>query len=220
MTTRSSTPVAPTQPAPPPAHDSAPVRRRGIGVALRRFVNAWGLHVVLTAASFVFVLPFVWMVMTSLKPLEQVGVGSWVPQPRSELKPADIADAPGLMAQLAADTPLGAHLRRDFDEPLRRQLRQWSPDVAPDPALLAKVRRQLNARITADASLYDPQAFTAVELERAPEALLQPDVQLGGYERARLNRLLLEDALDGAIRAAPRFQWWNYAAVFEAIPFA
>ena len=37
------------------------------------------LHMVLVGISFTFVLPFLWMVLTSLKPLAEVGVGSWLP---------------------------------------------------------------------------------------------------------------------------------------------
>ena len=45
----------------------------------RRFASAGLLHVALAALSFTLVLPFVWMVLTSFKPLAEVGVGPWLP---------------------------------------------------------------------------------------------------------------------------------------------
>jgi len=45
----------------------------------RGFARTMLLHMVLVGLSFTFVLPFLWMVMTSLKPLAEVGVGSWLP---------------------------------------------------------------------------------------------------------------------------------------------
>ncbi|MEM6332028.1 MAG: carbohydrate ABC transporter permease [Planctomycetota bacterium] len=49
------------------------------GRTLRRVMSAGLLHLVLVAVSFTFVLPFVWMVLTSLKTLDEIGLGSWLP---------------------------------------------------------------------------------------------------------------------------------------------
>ncbi len=57
-------------------HHAAPPRR---SANTRRFFNSAGLHVVLIALSFTLFLPFVWMVLTSLKSLEEVGLESWLP---------------------------------------------------------------------------------------------------------------------------------------------
>jgi len=46
---------------------------------LRRFLSAGALHGILLLMSFTLVLPFVWMVLASLKPLTEIGVGSWLP---------------------------------------------------------------------------------------------------------------------------------------------
>ena len=59
-----------------PAPVGDPTYRRGDA---RRFRTAVLLHVVLTALAFTLVLPFCWMVLTSFKPLAEVGVGSWLP---------------------------------------------------------------------------------------------------------------------------------------------
>lgn len=45
----------------------------------RRLARIMLLHMLLVGLSFTFVLPFLWMVLTSLKPLAEVGVESWLP---------------------------------------------------------------------------------------------------------------------------------------------
>jgi len=57
---------------------ASPVAARSV-VKPRRFASAWLLHLVLVALSFVLVLPFVWLLLTSVKTLDEVGVGSWLP---------------------------------------------------------------------------------------------------------------------------------------------
>lgn len=49
-----------------------PKPRRAGGVQLRRFLATYGLHVLLTGMGFLFALPFLWMVLTSLKPLKDI----------------------------------------------------------------------------------------------------------------------------------------------------
>ena len=46
----------------------------------RTFFNVIGLHVVLTLIGVVMVLPFIWMVLAGLKPLEEIGLESWIPE--------------------------------------------------------------------------------------------------------------------------------------------
>ena len=45
----------------------------------RQFTRTGLLHMLLAGISLTFALPFVWMVLTSLKPLSEIGVGSWLP---------------------------------------------------------------------------------------------------------------------------------------------
>ena len=59
-----------------PQSDAAQVKR----VAhLRRFAATGALHLVLVLVSLAMVLPFLWMVLTSLKPLVEVGLEDWLP---------------------------------------------------------------------------------------------------------------------------------------------
>jgi len=60
------------------ALDAERVRSRTRNDA-RKFGSALVLQFLLAALSFLFFLPFVWMVLTSLSPLNEVGVGSWIP---------------------------------------------------------------------------------------------------------------------------------------------
>ena len=48
-------------------------------VTARQHLSLSGLHLVLVILAFSMVLPFVWMVLTSLKPLAEVGVENWLP---------------------------------------------------------------------------------------------------------------------------------------------
>lgn len=50
-----------------------------IGLFLQRFTSTGFLHVLLVIIAFSMVLPFVWMLLTSIKPLAEVGSPSWVP---------------------------------------------------------------------------------------------------------------------------------------------
>jgi multiple sugar transport system permease protein len=47
--------------------------------SLKPLLNATWLHVVLSAMAFVMCLPFLWMLLTSVKPLSEVGLESWLP---------------------------------------------------------------------------------------------------------------------------------------------
>lgn len=55
-------------------------RRQRCGVFLRRFCSAGLLHVVLVLICLSMILPFVWMVLTSLKSLPEVGLQAWLPR--------------------------------------------------------------------------------------------------------------------------------------------
>lgn len=50
------------------------------GSAGRRFVRTALLHIFLVAVGLTFALPFLWMVLTSLKPLAEVGLENWLPE--------------------------------------------------------------------------------------------------------------------------------------------
>ncbi len=69
-------PVPPTAgPLPPvPAADADRPAAK-----VRAFFRAWGLHLLLAIMAFGLTLPFLWMLLTSLKPLAEVGSDNWLP---------------------------------------------------------------------------------------------------------------------------------------------
>ena len=48
-------------------------------VKMSKFLSTYGLHILLTCVGFTLALPFVWMVLTSLKPLKDVDSENWFP---------------------------------------------------------------------------------------------------------------------------------------------
>lgn len=57
---------------------TAPPARRKRRLPRRTFA-AWSLHLLLSALAFTMVLPFVWMLLTSLKTIVEVGDDNWLP---------------------------------------------------------------------------------------------------------------------------------------------
>lgn len=46
----------------------------------RTFFRVVGLHLVLTLVGVFMILPFLWMVLTGLKPLSEIGLENWIPE--------------------------------------------------------------------------------------------------------------------------------------------
>ena len=53
--------------------------RSGARVLLGRCAGSGALHLALAAIGLTMVLPFTWMVLTSLKDLKEVGLPNWLP---------------------------------------------------------------------------------------------------------------------------------------------
>ncbi len=56
-----------------------PQKHISSGAQARSFAKTYGLHILLTTLGFLFALPFVWMVLTSLKPLKDIDEPGWLP---------------------------------------------------------------------------------------------------------------------------------------------
>ena len=54
-------------------------KNRTLGFLLRKFISTGILHIVLTFFSLSLAMPFVWMVLTGFKTLDEVGLESWIP---------------------------------------------------------------------------------------------------------------------------------------------
>ena len=57
-------------------------RAGGGKVFAKKSASTFGLHILLSVIGFAFTLPFVWMVLTSLKPLKDVDSEDWLPTDR------------------------------------------------------------------------------------------------------------------------------------------
>jgi len=53
-----------------------------MSVYLNKSSSTFGLHVLLATLGFIFTLPFLWMLLTSLKPLKDIESEDWLPQDR------------------------------------------------------------------------------------------------------------------------------------------
>jgi multiple sugar transport system permease protein len=76
--------------------------------ARKRFFEAGFLHVVLIALAFTLMLPFVWMLLTSVRHISQVGLSSWIPAVPTPYKDSDIYDPDALAARVADDPRLAS----------------------------------------------------------------------------------------------------------------
>lgn len=59
--------------------DPNPPVQRGSNLRIKPLLTATWMHLLLSGVAFIMCLPFVWMVLTSLKPLSEVGLDTWMP---------------------------------------------------------------------------------------------------------------------------------------------
>ncbi|GIW77820.1 MAG: sugar ABC transporter permease [Phycisphaerae bacterium] len=59
--------------------DPNPPIQRGSNLRINPLLTATWMHLLLSGVAFIMCLPFVWMVLTSLKPLSEVGLDTWMP---------------------------------------------------------------------------------------------------------------------------------------------
>ncbi|NJL30822.1 MAG: carbohydrate ABC transporter permease [Phycisphaerales bacterium] len=55
------------------------VKQRNPLTMVKLFTSGLGLHLLLTLMAFTLVMPFTWMLLTSVKPLAEVGLDNWLP---------------------------------------------------------------------------------------------------------------------------------------------
>src|SRR5438046_2188778 len=67
------------------------------------------LHVLLSAAAMLLILPFVWMVLTSLKTPDEVGSENWLPRVAQWKNYAEVFDAPSIEKPLAQGIPFARY---------------------------------------------------------------------------------------------------------------
>jgi ABC-type glycerol-3-phosphate transport system permease component len=57
-------------------------KQRSVRTDVHKLIGGVALHAILAGLGFLFFLPFLWMILTSLKHLEEVGLQSWIPEQR------------------------------------------------------------------------------------------------------------------------------------------
>jgi len=118
----------------------------------------------------------------------------WIDQENNAaaLSGGDIKDFPAFARKLL-DKPddLSAFLNQHLDETLKADLANYAPTNANAKTVRSALVKNLN-NIIAGGSVYDEARFKAVHLRPETEELLSADPQ--GQKRARLNKLLVEDA--------------------------
>ncbi|QQE11547.1 carbohydrate ABC transporter permease [Planctomycetota bacterium] len=67
--------------------------KRSRKIFIQKFLNTGILNVFLTILSMLLILPFIWMLLTSVKPLSEVGTDSWIPSTWQWHNYLDVFDA-------------------------------------------------------------------------------------------------------------------------------
>jgi hypothetical protein len=132
----------------------------------------------------------------------------WIQAPLAPIRFAreDIPDLAAFARHLAAKPDVvSAWVVQMFDDAGRTALAALANTSAPAPReAVSALLRNLSA-LASGASVYDPARFAGVALRPETEALRRKNAH--GYELARLNRLLLEDAFPGLIVKSPSAGW-------------
>lgn len=124
------------------------------------------------------------------------------------IAPAEIKKPAALAAKLRQETNgVGGYLFRQFTEAGQAAVSRAAETRTAAPALAEELARELNRLITNGVPLYSTQVFASVKLDKQTAGLLEWRPR--GQERARLNRLLLNDAYPGHLaQAPPVFRLW------------
>jgi len=197
------------QPGAPDNPKPTTPRRRMAGV--KKFVTAWGLHTLLVALSFSLVLPFAWMILTSLKPLAEVGADDWLPSYSAKLEKGQVSDE--ILDELREKVRAG-------DSPVTRLLGTRIDLEAPD-LTRSSLANQLTQRVIEgeEGSIYTEERFAGVTFSDETKELLAIE-RPNEAQVHLLNGWLLHDALPDLIDHPRKFRWYNYLEVFRSIPFA
>ncbi len=109
----------------------------------------------------------------------------------------DITDASSLCGRFrSADDPVSVSLKGRLSGLTRASLAAWNPTNAVPASLQAALAEDLTV-IVAGESVWDEKAFSGVKVRPEVRRLVMPGLE--GRALERVNRLLLEDAYEGAL---------------------
>jgi len=131
----------------------------------------------------------------------------WIQSENSatSLSSANLIDPAAFAAKLAnGSDPLTAFLREHLQPATRADLATFDPNTASAKAVISALVKDLNALISGP-SIYDPSRFSPAALRPETQDLLHR--RLTGYELARLNKLLLEDAFPNSVAKSATTGW-------------
>ncbi|MEM1027136.1 MAG: carbohydrate ABC transporter permease [Planctomycetota bacterium] len=211
------------------AKDRATTRKRQRRAERKRLIGSVPLHLTLTAIGFTLFAPFLWMVLTSLKPLDQIGDDNWLPALSAS---TDGGQFSYQEVELIRDT-----IRAGETQTTR--FLQSFVDLEAEDLRPGQIADQINAAIQR-AEPIPASAYEGVELSPETQerlAAVEADVanplsaDLSGTELdealreraftvAIFNASVLHDALPGLIPEPVTARFHNYFEVFRQIPFA
>ena len=172
---------------------------------LKRFLSTGILHSLLIILSLGFILPFVWMLLTSLKPLNQVDSEDWIPQPHALLEAYDIIEAKTFIDDLVNEkTAIHAYLHSQLSDAIKESLLKADENTLP--SLINNMNVLIGSKNFSDHPIFTPYASKAKN-------------KVEGDHQPLLNRTLLALSLPESITPPTRFQWHNYIKVFKEIPY-
>ncbi|MEM1098337.1 MAG: carbohydrate ABC transporter permease [Planctomycetota bacterium] len=211
------------------AEDRAAMRERRRRAERKRLLGSIPLHLTLTAIGFTLFLPFLWMILTSLKPLDQIGADNWLPTLSANTDAGQFSDdAVDTIRDTirAGETPAARFLQAFIDleaEDLRPtqladQINAAIQRSEPIPASAYEgvtLSEQTQARLAAvEADAANPLSAT-LEGPALDDAVRQL-----AFNVAVFNASVLHDALPELVPEPITARFHNYLEVFRQIPFA
>ena len=219
---------------------AAPSSRPRASETTRQLLKGSALHLVLTAAGLALFLPFVYMLLTSVKDLSQVGLPSWIP---SEVVTTDAGQfgeeqLDRLHALLASpDGQAEAWLAERFgndtepdataastvlnklinDGPLAEAEPGVDAAAPADPAAEEAPPTDLRALDPFDPAVLGLTGGVPEGLAEARAAAQEAPGDLMAARKLRAHQLAA--AFPGIAPAPQAFRWHNYLQVFRDIPF-
>ncbi|MEZ0219352.1 MAG: carbohydrate ABC transporter permease [Tardiphaga sp.] len=181
------------------------------------WLSAVASYALLVAVATTMVLPFCWMIATSLKApsADVMDMASLLPQPPTVLAQDDIGDYRGIYRDLLKSKANPSHdIYRQLWNGLPENVRQTAERLTEkDPvreADRANLRDALNQFI-AGAQIVEAEAIASLSLgDEANEILRRPPHNMTPQLTGRLNRLLLESCFASNLKRPGRFRWKNY----------
>ncbi|MCH2174989.1 MAG: carbohydrate ABC transporter permease [Lentisphaeria bacterium] len=181
------------------------------------FSKTFVFNVILIGFSLSFILPFVWMLFTSVKPLDQVENDSWIPLQSAWITEADFNKPEEFLQQLVDHKdPISAYLWEHVSPSMRDILNEAKEEgtLSNTQKYLPAISNDLSA-IMKRHNFQANEAFAQIEMTK-DMTRIKDDNEAWPL----LNRYYLDAYYVGHFKEPRKYQWYNYLKVFENIPYA